>query len=131
MSNLTPLEDQLLQILLRGDDKVFAILRKQAKEASVRSRKITGVGFFAEFTVPPQSPRVEGRPTFKFGDVNGTADNVKHGLGFVLYVTDGALSMLEGYTYDESWPHELRGLTLKYSTGKDRDWDALKRIMTA
>jgi len=129
MSNLTTLEDQLLQMLLRGDNEVLAVLRQQAKEAKVSSRKMTGVGFFTEFDVPPQAPRVMGRPTFKLGDVNGTADNVKHGFGFVLFVADGALSMLEGYTYDEPWPDELRGLILKYSTGQDRDLDGLKKIV--
>lgn len=126
MSNLTPLEDQLLQMLLSGDNDVLAVLRQQAKEARVKSRKMTGVGFFTEFIVSPQAPRVKGRPTFKLGDVNGTADHVKDGLGFVLYVTDGALSMLEGYTYDELWPDEVSGLVLKYSTGHDRDLDGLK-----
>ena len=116
-------------MLLRGDNEVLAVLRQQAKEAKVSSRKMTGVGFFTEFDVPPQAPRVMGRPTFKLGDVNGTADNVKHGFGFVLFVADGALSMLEGYTYDEPWPDELRGLILKYSTGQDRDLDGLKKIV--
>jgi hypothetical protein len=77
-----------------------------------------GVGFFTSFEVPPEAPRVKARPKFELGDVNGTADNVKHGLGFLLFVNDGALSMLEGYTYDEPWPDEVRGLVLTYSTGR-------------
>jgi hypothetical protein len=129
MSNLTTLESQVLQMLLRGDDEVLAVLRQQAKEAKVSSRKITGVGFFAEFAVPPHAPRVMGRTTFKLSDVNGTADNVKHGLGFVLYVAGGALSSLEGYTYDEPWPDEPRGLVLTYSTGHGRDVDELRKVM--
>jgi hypothetical protein len=90
---------------------------------------MTGVGFYTEFVVPPEAPRVLGRPTFKLGDVNGTADNVNHGLGFLLYVTDGALSMLEGYTYDQPWPDEVRCLVLTYSTkqGRKLDFQASRR----
>jgi len=123
MTNLTTLEDQVLDMLLRGQDEVLVILRQQAKQLQVSSREKTGVGFYTEFAVSPEVPRVPGRPTFKLGDVNGTADNVNHGLGFLLYVTEGALSMLEGYTYDEPWPDDVRGLVLTYSSKEGRKLD--------
>jgi hypothetical protein len=115
MTNLTDLENRVLEMLLRGEDEVLATLRQQMKEVQVSSRKMTGVGFYTEFVVAPEAPRILGRRAFKLGDVNGTADNVSHGLGFLLYVTEGALSMLEGYTYDEPWPDDVRGLVLTYS----------------
>jgi len=110
-------------MLLRGQDEVLAILRQQGKQPQVSSRQGTGVGFYTEFVVPPDVPRVLGRPTFKLGDVNGAADNVNHGLGFLLYVKDGALFVLEGYTYDEPWPDDVRGLVLTYSSKEGRKLD--------
>ena len=127
MNNLTTLEQQVLEMLLRGQDEVLTILRQQARRLQVSSRKMTGVGFYTEFALPPDVPHVLGRPTFKIGDVNGTADNVSHGLGFLLYVKDGALSMLEGYTYDDPWPDDVRGLVLTYASkeeGRDRHLDS-------
>jgi hypothetical protein len=112
MTTLTPLEDQVIRMLLAGDDEALAVLRQQLDHAKVSSRRMTGVGFYTAFVVPPEATRVIDRPSFKLGDVNGTAANVKHGLGFLLYVTDGVLSMLEGYTYDEPWPNEFKGLVL-------------------
>jgi hypothetical protein len=120
MRNLTTLEDRALEMLLRGEHETLSVLRQQAEQARVSSRKMTGVGFYTEFVVPPEVPRVPGHPTFKMGDVNGTADNVKHGLGFLLYVKEGTLSMLEGYTYDDPWPDEVRGLILTYSSKQGR-----------
>jgi len=37
--------------------------------------------------------------------------------------------MLEGYTYDEPWPDEVRGLVLTYSTkqGRKLDFQASRR----
>jgi hypothetical protein len=110
-------------MLLCGEDEELFVLRQQTKHARVSSRKMTGVGFYAEFVVSPEVPRVPGRPTFKLGDVNGTADNVKHGLGFLLYVKEGTLSMLEGYTYDDPWPDEVVGLILTYSSTHGRKLD--------
>jgi hypothetical protein len=120
MSELTSLEEQVLRALLRGDEEPLSVLRQQAKQAGVSSRKMTGVGFFTNLEIPAESPRIKGHPQFELGDVNGTAENVKHGLGFLLYVVDGALSMLEGYTYDEPWPEEVQGLILTYSIGEAR-----------
>lgn len=123
MNSLTTLEQRVLEMLLSGRDEVLTILRQQAQGLQVSSREMTGVGFYTEFLVPPEAALVPGRPTFKLGDVNGTADNVGHGLGFLLYVKDGALSMLEGYTYDEPWPDEVRGLVLTYASNEGRKLD--------
>jgi hypothetical protein len=123
MTGLTTLEEQVLEMLLRGNDQVLDVLRQQVKGAQVSSREMTGVGFFTSFEVPAEAPRVKARPKFELGDVNGTADNVNHGLGFLLFVNDGALKMLEGYTYDEPWPDEVRGLVLTYSKGHVRKLD--------
>ena len=127
MKDLTILEHEVLQMLLRGDDDCLAILRSQAQQASVSLREMTGIGFFTHLVVPSEVPRVPGQPKFQLGDVNGTAENVKDGLGFVLFITDGALSMLEGYTYDEPWPDEFRGLVLGFSTGQARDLDQVRK----
>ena len=81
---------------------------------------MTGVGFFTKIIVEGDVARPVGRPTFKLGNVHGQADNVRHGLGFLLYVTDGAISMLEGYTYDDPWPDDLQNLRL-HSTAISRD----------
>ena len=131
MNGLTALESQVIQMLLSGDDEALLVLREQAQQATVSSREITGVGFFTEFTIPPEAPRINGCPTFTLCDVNGSATNVRHGLGFVLFVTDGALEMLEGYTYDEPWPDEISGLALMYSTGESRNLEDLKKAIRA
>ena len=112
---------EILQALLSGDEDCLKTLRQQAEAASVKSRQMTGVGFYTEFQIPATAPRVAGLPTCKIGDVNGTAENVKHGLGFLLYVKDGVLSMLEGYTYDDPWPDEVRGLALTYTNDGHRN----------
>jgi hypothetical protein len=117
---LTELEKQVIDALLRGGDTTMGILRQQAEHAEVSSREMTGVGFFTEFVVPALLPRVPGLPSFRLGHVNGTAANVKHGLGFVLFVKDGTLQMLEGYTYDEPWPKTIDGLVL--TSPSSQEW---------
>ena len=129
MIGLTSLQNQVLEMLLNGDDDVLGILREQAKHGSVTSNKETGVGFYTEFVVPSEIQRAAGHHTFRLADVNGTAANINHGFGFVLFINDGALAGLEGYTYDEPWPNEIRDLKLTYSEGSSRDMDSLKKLI--
>jgi hypothetical protein len=123
------LEQQVIRMLLAGEDDALAILRQQVDHADVSSRKLTGAGFYTEYSIPSEVARLVGRASFKLGDVNGTAANVKHGLGFLLYVADGAIAMLEGYTYDEPWPANVEGLLLTYAGGRSRNMDAVRAIM--
>ena len=81
MTGLTSLATQVLEMLLNGDDEVLTLLREQGKHGNVTSNTETGVGFYTEFVVPSEVARVPGRPTFSFGDVNGTAENVNIALG--------------------------------------------------
>jgi hypothetical protein len=112
MVDLTILERQVLETLLPRDGEVSAILREQVKGTRVSSREMTGVGFFAHLEVSEKAPRVPVHSTLKLGAVKGTADNIKHGFGFLLYLSNGVRNMLEGYAYDEPWPDDVQGLVL-------------------
>ena len=51
-----------------------------------------------------------------FGDVVADIPGVKNGgLGFFLYVRDGYLHKLEGYTYGEDWPSNVSNFRLSYA----------------
>jgi hypothetical protein len=113
MEGLTSLEQAVLDKLLAGDDSTLVALRAQAKRARLRSRENTGVGFFAVFEVPPDTARLVP-PTLRVGDVNATVKGLSHGAGFVLFIKDGHLDRLEGYTYDEPWPVAIDSFQLTY-----------------
>jgi hypothetical protein len=125
---LTELESQVLHELLRGEVEELKILQHQLKLSKVQSRRMTGVGFFTDFSVPPEAPRLPDLQSFELGDVDGYASNVKHGVGFLLFVRAGQLNMLEGYTYDEPWPDEVNNLSLHYRDGV-RNIEALRTII--
>lgn len=113
MEGLSRFEKAVLDKLLAGDHPVLADLRIQAERGRVTSRDYTGVGFFCAFTIPPEL-RVSAIPDFHLGDVNGTVEGLQHGAGFVLFVRNGRLSMLEGYTYEERWPKDINDFDLTY-----------------
>lgn len=129
MNNLTPFEQAVMQKLLDGEDEILLILREQLKKTIVTKREMTGVGFYTTFFVSDGVQLLLDNSSFKFGDVVAKMPELNFGTGFLLYVLDGALHMLEGYTYDETWPHQISDFELSYTTGHQRDLNSLHKIL--
>jgi hypothetical protein len=124
---LTELEGAVIELLLRGDDPVLLTLATQMAKCDVASRESTGVGFFTYFSVPDDTPRVPGKESFAFGDVVANMNGLENGAGFLLFVKNGRIAFLEGFSYDEPWPANIDGFSLRYATGEHRDFAALAR----
>jgi hypothetical protein len=116
MGDLLELEAAVLDMLLAGTHPVLGVLRRQLAGARVRSREFSGAGFFVEFDVPSDLEAASTKENrIHFGDVVAKLPELKHGAGFVLFVRDGRLEMLEGYSYDEPWPERVSGFELAYT----------------
>ena len=101
---LTPLEKAVLDAMLEGGGESFEAVRQQLAHATIAKREFSGVGFFTEFVVPVDAPVRRNLPSMEIGNVGAEFRSLQHGAGFVLFIRDGVVSMLEGYTYDEPWP---------------------------
>lgn len=127
-SNFAEFERKVMEKLLDGEDNILETLRNQYWKSTIKNREFSGSGFFTTFNVPDDAIRLEVPKTFHFGDVLGQCDEVKDGFGFVLFVKNGAINCLEGYTYgDDTWPETLRNYRLLYSSGAKRDLDNLTK----
>ena len=129
MSDLTHFERAVMQRLLDGEDEGLSILREQLEIIVVTKREMTGTGFYTTFSVTDGTRRLPGNLSIKFGDVIAKMPGLNWGAGFLLYVEDGALHMLEGYAYDESWPQQISAFELSYTTGHQRDLEGLQEIL--
>jgi hypothetical protein len=96
---------------------------------AARSREGTGIGFVTEIAVPDGTPRPEGNPNFKLGDVFGTTDGLEDGFGLLLHVSDGVIQSLEGYAFEDHWPAELQNVTFRYADPGGRDFEKLKKLI--
>jgi hypothetical protein len=102
---LSALERSVLEKLLDGNHPVLAALRAQLDSCEVSSRQFSGVGFFTNLRVDRSvRPAPTSHPRIHISGVGGKISGLEHGAGFVLFVTDGYLDFLEGFTYDEPWP---------------------------
>jgi hypothetical protein len=106
---LTSLEHDVIEALLKADHPVFDSLRLQFARCRAVSREYTGVGFFTTLAVPA-SVSPAGVDGLALSDVHAELVGLEHGAGFVLWVEQGLLNQLEGFTYDgQPWPEAVPG----------------------
>jgi hypothetical protein len=128
-TDFTPIERRVLDLLLTGTHPVLRLLQTQYSVCTVADRKMTGFGFYTELSLPRDTQRIPNAPSFKLGDVVASMDGLRNGAGFLLYIEHGAITLLEGYSYDEPWPDVIHGFTCSYVTGAERDWLALASLI--
>ena len=91
-------------MLLDKPGEPFETVRQQLAHAMVSERKFSGVGFFTHIVVPAGAAVRCDLPSTEISGVGAEFPGVKHGAGFILFIRDGVVSWLEGFTYDEPWP---------------------------
>src|SRR5262245_12654562 len=106
MSKLAAFERTILDAFLAGDLPQLSVFREQARAVTVKYRKITAVGFFTMLSVPRSAPRFDSCRRAVLSDVGAEIAGARHDAGFVLFIDDGRLDCLEGFTYVDSWPEE-------------------------
>lgn len=110
-----------MALLLSRDEAGYDVLREQFRTCRVTGRVMSGAGFFTNLRVDPSStpaPAVVGNPLGHgrafADDVIAELADVNHGAGFLLWLEAGRLSQLEGYTFADSWPAEVRDFTVRF-----------------
>lgn len=123
---LTGFERAVLEKLLAGENPVLETLRGQLDVCEVTSRESTGHGFFTNLDVnQSMSPAPTSVQRIRICDVGADIRGLKYGAGFVVFVTDGYLDCLEGFSYEEPWPPELVEYSLTYERERSRDPGAI------
>ncbi len=114
MKGLNRLERAVLAKLLDGDHHALFTLREQAETVHLLSRDFTRTGFFCKLQLPAGASILATEIDFHLGDVDATMDGLEFGAGFVLFIRNGSLDTLEGYSYEEPWPEVIRQFELTY-----------------
>jgi len=79
----------------------------QLAVARVQNRRMTGVGIFVNLLIPERAARVDEIDT-EISECYRTLLSAPRDLiGFTLFIREGHLSFLEGYTFgDAKWPDD-------------------------
>jgi hypothetical protein len=100
MDDLTPLERAVMLVIVAQATDIGPSLGLQLDSVRVAKRENTGAGFYTTFEV--SAPATMDGVKSPLGDVGATVQGLEHGMGFLLWLEDGRINQLEGYSYEES-----------------------------
>lgn len=104
-------ENTVMETILQEKTERNKSLLEQYRISKVISREFTGYGFYTDFEVSNFDLALPNKENLELGCL-GNLEGIKNGAGFILFVRNGFIEMLEGYTYDEQWPNEVCTFTL-------------------
>ena len=79
---------------------------------SIRDREFTGAGFLTEFERSEELKLFDDKTSLRWGKVGARLNASEIETGYLIYVDDGFLTTIEGYTYGEEWPHQIEQIDL-------------------
>ena len=98
MSDFTTLERAAMHAIFAESPSLQAQLQDQAEKATITSRENTGGGFFTRISTPPTCGSITSRSPLG-GDVYARVDGLKYGMGFLLFLEEGRICLLEGFAF--------------------------------
>jgi hypothetical protein len=122
-------EKKIMEMLLAGDDPVLQALRNQYHNSTPERMEFTGAGFYTMFKVSVDTPPLASRKSFEINDINASFGEIREAFGFIIFVREGYLSMLEGYTLaSDVWPDDYSSVVPVYNGPRgNRDFEKLRK----
>lgn len=119
---LDKLEMQVIKHLLAGENDKLTVLRAQSEVAIIKSKEYSGAGFYIHFEIPEEAPKLKSDYSFEIDDVAAHIAGLQNGAGFTLFIKNGVINMLEGYTFgEELWPKSVEDYELYYTNKGKRN----------
>lgn len=98
MMAFTKLEIAALQAIFLETPELAPGLQRQLEEAVVVKREISDGGFFTTIAVADDAPAINCPSVLGYA-THARLACLEHGINFVLFIDDGRLQMLEGFTW--------------------------------
>lgn len=112
---LSQFERDVMVAILATLSPEYAPLLEQIAAAKVYKREKSDRGFYTYFLLPKAVRTIDSKEKMQFGGVFAEINGLQYGMGFVLYVVNGVIDCLEGYSFDEDWVEPL----LKYKVKRE------------
>jgi hypothetical protein len=94
----TDLELAALHSIFSETPELQAQLERQLAAAAVTNRENSGAGFFTTIAVADDAPQVSSPRVLGY-ETQARAAGLEHGLGFILFMENGRLHLLEGFAW--------------------------------
>lgn len=117
MRSLWPIERKILELTAAEYPASGEILRRQIEGVQVVSFENSGVGFFSNLAVSADAPLLA--ETSPLSGAHGDMVGIEHGMGFIVFLKEGRISMIEGYCNGDA---STQDIDFSGSTFELRPW---------
>ena len=117
MTTFTALELAALRSIFSETPELASALERQLAVATVEDRKNSGGGFFTTISVAENAPRASRDKVLGY-ETQARVAGLEHGLGFVLFMEDGMLHLLEGFAWGSECTAALDLTALEFKVYK-------------
>ena len=109
---VTKLEELVIGRML-ADHELESVRSTASFDAvMVRDRELTGVGFLTELERSEELRLFDAGVSFRWGKLGARLNASRLETGYLVYVEDGYVTAVEGYTYGDKWPDEVERIEL-------------------
>jgi len=112
MRTLWPIEKAVLDATAQDYPAYADSLLQQIERAQVTSFENTGAGFFSTVSVPSDVPRLPDKSPLD--GAHGSVDGVEDAMGFIVFIEDGRLALIEGYSQAIESTVEINFATVEF-----------------
>ena len=109
MNPLNPFEDAVIRKFCEMNHLPINNLADHIPHLQATKRELTGVGIYVELS---SSLAVAGGAKATVSGVLAQAADDRPMLGFILYLDESKPTLLEGFSYSDSWPTAFDGYSL-------------------
>jgi hypothetical protein len=95
MRDLWPIERTALEETAKDNPALADCLRQQADRARVTAFENSGAGFFSSIRIEGDVPPLPEQS--HLNGAYGSVDGIEHGMGFIVFLEGGRVSLIEGY----------------------------------
>lgn len=108
----TELEKAVIGRMLDDRDLKPARTTVHFDKVTVSDREYTGVGFVTEFARSQELKLFDDGVSLRWGKTGARLNASKLETGYLVYVDDGYVTAVEGYTYGDPWPPQVEQIEL-------------------
>jgi hypothetical protein len=108
----TALEQAVIGSMLADPELRPARSTVNLNAVTVRHRELTGVGFLTEFEPSENLHLFDADVSLRWGKIGARLNASKVETGYLVYVDDGYVTTVEGYTYGDEWPDQVEQFEL-------------------
>lgn len=107
MIKISKFEEMIITDIIEHNPDYREILLSQFNAAKVKERKKYERGFCTDYVIDDGVQTFGDGVDMRLSGSQWNINDVDNGTDYILWVKNGKISSLEGFTYEEKWPDEI------------------------